>query len=143
MASVQYTAGMTVKPYPTDLTDAEWECIKELIPLPKPGGRHRELDIRAGVHAIFYVVDRGIKWRMLPHEYPQWPRVCWYCSQWRDRGDWQRMHDTLCAQVRQQEGATNIPQPAASIVKVSRRQHWVGNVATIAERRSKGANGTS
>jgi len=69
---------MNANPYPTDLTDAEWELIKDLIPPPKPGGRHRELDMRAVVNAIFYVVDGGIKWRMLPHEYPKWPSVYWY-----------------------------------------------------------------
>jgi transposase len=68
---------MAAKPYPTDLTDAEWNCIKDLIPLPKLGGRHRELDMRAVVNAIFYVVDGGITWRMLPHEYPKWPSVYW------------------------------------------------------------------
>ena len=74
------------------------------IPPPKPGGRHRALDMRAVVNAIFYVVAGGITWRMLPHEYPRWPSVYWYCSQWRDSGDWQRLHDTLRAQVRQQAG---------------------------------------
>jgi len=29
---------MAAKPYPTDLTDAEWDWIKALIPPPKPGG---------------------------------------------------------------------------------------------------------
>src|SRR5918992_6341009 len=96
--------GMNANPYPTDLTDAEGDLIKNLIPPPKPGGRHRELDMRAVVNAIFYVVDGGIKWRMLPHEYPKWPSVYWYFSQWRDTGAWQRLHDTLRAQVRQQEG---------------------------------------
>src|SRR5919109_2389689 len=104
VASVQYTMGMNANPYPTDLTDAEWDLIKNLIPPPKPGGRHRELDMRAVVNAIFYVVDGGIKWWMLPHEYPKWPSVYWYFSQWRDTGAWQRLHDTLRAQVRQQEG---------------------------------------
>jgi putative transposase len=86
---------MTAKPYPTNLTDAEWELIKDLIPPAKPGGRHRALDMRAVVNAIFYVVDGGIKWRMLPHDYPKWPSVYWYFRQWRDSGDWQRIHDTL------------------------------------------------
>jgi putative transposase len=58
--------------------------------------------MRAVVNALFYVVDGGIKWRMLPHEYPQWPSVYWYFRQWRDSGAWQRLHDTLRAQVRQQ-----------------------------------------
>ena len=105
---------MTAKPYPTDLTDAEWDLIKDLIPPPKPGGRHRELDMRAVVNAIFYVVDGGIKWRMLPHEYPKWPSVYWSCSQWRDSGDWQRLHDTLRARVRQQ--ASRHKHPTAGCV---------------------------
>ena len=100
---------MNANPYPTDLTDAEWDCIKHVIPPPKPGGRHRALDMRAVVNAIFYVVDGGIKWRMLPHAYPKWPSVYWYCSQWRDSGAWQRLHDTLRAQVRQQAGRHTHP----------------------------------
>jgi putative transposase len=100
---------MTAKPYPTDLTDSEWDLIRDLIPPPKPGGRHRELDMRAVVNAIFDVVDGGSKGRMLPHEYPKWPRVYWYCSQWRDSGDWPRLHDTLRAPVRQQAGRPKHP----------------------------------
>ena len=90
---------MNANPYPIDLTDAEWDCIKDLIPPPKPGGRHRELEMRAVVNAMFYVVDGGIKWRMLPHEYPKWPSVYWYFSQWRASGNWQRMHDPWRARV--------------------------------------------
>ena len=100
---------MNANPYPTDLTDAAWDCIKSLIPPPKPGGRPRALEMRAVVNAIFYVVAGGITWRMLPHEYPKWPSVSWYFSQWRDSGDWQRLHDTLRAQVRQQEGRHKHP----------------------------------
>src|SRR6266511_5741756 len=100
---------MNANPYPTDLTDTEWDLIKNLIPPSKPGGRHRELDMRAVVNAIFYVVDGGIKWRMLPHEYPQWPSVDGYFHPWRDSGDWQRLHDTLRAQVHQQAGRHKHP----------------------------------
>jgi putative transposase len=100
---------MNAHPYPTDFTDAEWDLIKHLIPPPKPGGRHRALDMRAVVHAIFSVVDGGITWRLLPHEYPKWSSVYWYFSQWRDSGDWQRLHDTLRAQVRQQAGRHKHP----------------------------------
>jgi len=100
---------MNPTPYPTDLSDAEWELIKDLIPSPKPGGRHRALDMRAVVKAIFYVVDGGITWRMLPHEYPKWPSVYWYFSPWRASGDWQRLHDTLGAEVRQRVGRHKHP----------------------------------
>jgi putative transposase len=100
---------MTAKPYPPDLTDAEWDLRRDLIPPPQPGGRHRALDMRAVVTAILSVVDGGIPWRMLPHESPKWPSVSWYCSQWRASGDWQRLHDPLRAQGRQQAGRHKHP----------------------------------
>jgi putative transposase len=100
---------MNAKPYPTDLTDAEWDLIKELIPPAKPGGRHCEREMRAVVNTLFYVVEGGIKWRMLPHDFPNPNSVYWYFSQWRDSGDWQRLHDTLRAQVRQQAGRHKHP----------------------------------
>ncbi len=33
--------------YPTDLTDCQWDGIKDLIPAAKPGGRPRTLEMRA------------------------------------------------------------------------------------------------
>jgi len=80
-----------------------------VIPPPKPGGRRRALDMRAVVHAIFYVVDGGIKGRMLPQESPKGPRVYWYCSPWRDRADGQRLPDTLRAPGRRQAGRPKHP----------------------------------
>ena len=41
--------------YPSDLTDEEWDFIKDLIPDAKPGGRRRELCMRQVLNAIFYV----------------------------------------------------------------------------------------
>ena len=95
--------------YPTDLTDSQWDIIRELIPPPKPGGRPRSLDMRMVINAILYVVVGGIKWRMLPREYPKWKSVYHYFRQWRDSGDWQRIHDTLRAKVRQREGRHKHP----------------------------------
>ncbi len=33
--------------YPSDLTEAEWALLEPLIPSGKPGGRPREVDMRA------------------------------------------------------------------------------------------------
>ncbi len=65
--------------------------------------------MRAVVHALLYVVDGGIKWRMRPQEYPQWQSVYGYFRPWRDSGDWQRLDDTWRAQVRQQGGRHKHP----------------------------------
>jgi putative transposase len=84
---------MTKQIYPTDLTDNQWHLIKELIPLAKPGRRPRSLGMRIVISAIFYVVVGGIKWRMLPREYPCWKIVYHYFRGWRLTGDWQRLTD--------------------------------------------------
>src|SRR2546422_9474021 len=63
---------MNEKTYPSDLTDEEWEWIKEVIPAAKSGGRPRTLCMRAVLNAIFYVTKGGIQWRMLPVYFPKW-----------------------------------------------------------------------
>src|SRR6266566_5132812 len=99
--------------YPTDLTDRQWDCIKELIPSAKPGGRPRTLDMRAVINGILYVVVSGCQWRMLPREYPAWQSVYTYFQQWREDGTWQRIHDTLRAQVRRRAGRHKHPTAGA------------------------------
>jgi len=99
--------------YPTDLTDCQWDCIKDLIPPAKPGGHPRTLDMRSVVNAILYVVVTGCQWRMLPHEYPIWQSVYTYFRQWRDDGTWQRLHDTLRAQLRERIGRHKHPTAGA------------------------------
>ncbi len=99
--------------YPSDLTDRQWDCIKELIPAAKPGGRPRELDMRAVINGILYLVTTGCQWRMLPHEYPAWQSVYTYFQQWRDDGTWQRLHDTLRSQVRERAGRHKHPTAGA------------------------------
>src|SRR5882672_9418836 len=63
---------MNEKIYPSDLTDEEWEWIKDVIPAAKSGGRPRTLCMRAVLNAIFYVTKGGIQWRMLPVNFPKW-----------------------------------------------------------------------
>ncbi|MGQ9522940.1 MAG: transposase [Anaerolineae bacterium] len=55
------------KPYPTDLTDAEWQKIAPYVPAAKPGGRPREHPICGILNAIFYLVRAGCTWCLLPH----------------------------------------------------------------------------
>jgi putative transposase len=99
--------------YPTDLTDRQWNCIKELIPPAKPGGRPRTLEMRGVINAILYLVVTGCQWRMLPREYPAWQSVYTYFREWSDDGTWQRIHDTLRTQVRQRAGRHKHPTAGA------------------------------
>ena len=47
------------KPYPTDVTDPEWECIAHLVPAAKAGGRPEKYPKREIRNGLFYVVRSG------------------------------------------------------------------------------------
>jgi putative transposase len=102
------------KPYPTDLSDAEWNYIAPHLPAPKGYGRPRTHDLREILNAVFYVLKSGYQWRLLPHDFPRWPTVYWYFRKWRIDGTWERMHTALRKRVRVR--LERNPQPSAAIV---------------------------
>lgn len=65
--------------------------------------------MREVINAILYVLVSGIQWRLLPHDFPNWSTVYGYFWRWRKAGVWIRIHDSLRAQVRQQEGRHKHP----------------------------------
>jgi transposase len=88
---------MTTKPYPTDLTDAQWAAVEPLIPPPAPRGRKREADLRQVVNAIRYLQAIGCKWRCLPTRFPNPSTVRHYYDTWRHGGLWERIESVLAA----------------------------------------------
>src|SRR5579883_1425648 len=56
------------KPYRSDLTDAQWELVRPLIPPAKRGGRPRTVDMREVVNTLFYQARTGVQWEFLPHD---------------------------------------------------------------------------
>src|SRR5947209_17791807 len=100
---------MPNKNYPSDLTDSQWEHIKELLPRAKRQRRPRQLEMRQVVNAILYVVVGGIRWRMLPKDFPKWQSVYYYFRLWRKAHQWQRLHNTVRAEVRRAVGRHKHP----------------------------------
>ena len=100
--------------YLTDLSDAEWECIKGLLPTPENEGRPRLHSLREILNAIFYVARSGCAWRLLPHDFPPWKTVYHYFRMWRVDRTWERMHAALRQRVRVR--LKRNPQPSAGIV---------------------------
>ena len=58
------------KSYPSNLTQAQYEFLSDLLPAAKPGGRPREVDLWEVLNAIFYVLVEGVRWRALPGDFP-------------------------------------------------------------------------
>ena|SRR3984957_3953363 len=81
--------------YPSDMTEVEWEILRKEVPKARRGGRKRTVDVREILNAIFYVLDNGIKWRALPHDYPKWQTVYWYFNLWSQDGTIEQIHRKL------------------------------------------------
>jgi putative transposase len=104
---------MERKPYPTDLTDEQWQLIEPLLPPAKPGGRPRKTDLREVLNALFYLNRVGCQWRMLPHEFPPWKTVYNYFRAWIDQAVWHEILATLRIEVRLLAGRDLTPSAAS------------------------------
>jgi putative transposase len=105
---------MRTKPYPSDLTEAQWAILEPRLPAPHRYGRPRKTDIREVVNAIFYRNRNGCTWRALPRDFPPWRTVFNYFFRWTRDGTWQAIHDALRPQVRQAAGRE--PTPSAGSI---------------------------
>ena len=83
------------KAYPSNLTQAQYELLSDMIPEAKPGGRPRSVEMWDVFNAIFYVLVEGVQWRALPGDFPVWQTVYSYFRQWRQDGAWLQIHDRL------------------------------------------------
>jgi len=87
------------------LTDQLWKRLKPLIPTPArryrfPG--RRQVDDRAALEGILFVVRTGIRWNDLPTSaFGVSGATCWRrLKEWHEAGVWQRLHETLLAELR-------------------------------------------
>jgi putative transposase len=105
---------MNRRPYPTDLSDAEYALLDPHLPPLSASGRPRLHPLREILDGIFYVVRTGCQWRCLPHEYPPWKTVYHYFRLWRLNGTWERVHTALREQLRILAGRQ--AQPSAGVL---------------------------
>ena len=129
-------------PYPSDLTNRQWQLIEPLLPPPKPGGRAREVDLREVVNGICYMSRSGCAWRMLPHDLPPWGTVHWYYRQWRLDGTWEKLHEVLREKVRTAAGREATPSAAIIDSQSVKTTEKGGSVAMMPVKTSRDASVT-
>ncbi len=91
---------MQRKPYPSDMSNQEWECIAPYVQQAAGPGRKRSVDIREVINALLYLSRSGCQWRMLPHDFPDWQLVYYYFQQWTRDGTLEQINDCLREDIR-------------------------------------------
>jgi transposase len=104
---------ITHQPYPSDVSDAEWEFVLPyLCLLPEDAGQ-REHNLRDVFDALRWVVRTGAQWRYIPKDFPPWAAVYQQARRWLAAGSFEAIVHDLRAVLRFAEGRN--PEPTAAI----------------------------
>lgn len=88
------------KPYPSDVTNDEWNfCLPYLI-LMKEDAPQREHSLRELFNGLRWLIRTGSPWRLLPHDLPPWHAVYQQTRRWARAGCFETMVEDLRALLR-------------------------------------------
>src|SRR4051794_27545848 len=105
---------ITHQPYPSDVTDAEWEFVLPyLCLLPEDAGQ-REHNLRDVFDALRWIVRTGAPWRYLPADFPPWAAVYQQTRRWLAAGCFEAVVHDLRAVLRFAAGRA--PEPTAVVL---------------------------
>ena len=131
------------KSYRSDLTEQQWALIRDLLPPAKPGGRPRQVDLREVVNTLMYQARTGCQWDYLPHDLVAKSTVWDYFVAWQQDGTWQKVVDTLRAQIRTEAGREATPSAACIDSQSVKTSEKGGHTVSMRPKRSKDESATS
>jgi transposase len=82
---------MARKPYPSDVSDEEWDFVLPYLTLMRQDAPQREHDLREVFNGMRYVVRGGQAWRMMPNDLPPWAIVYQQAQRWIAAGVFEAM----------------------------------------------------
>jgi len=104
---------ITHNPYPSDVSDPEWEFVLPyLCLLPEDAGQ-RVHNLRDVFDALRWLVRAGAPWRYLPKDFPPWEMVYQQTRRWLAAGCFEAIVHDLRAVLRFAAGRE--PEPTAAI----------------------------
>jgi transposase len=104
----------TRKPYPSDVSDPEWEFLAPYLTLMREDAPQRDYPLRDVFDALRYVVRAGCQWDFLPHDFPPWTAVYQQARRWVAAGVFEEVAHDLRMILRLVDGRE--AQPTAAIL---------------------------
>ena len=89
---------------PAELTDAEWERVRSLLPPQRPPTGRPRHDHRTILSGILRVLRTRSSWRDLPLEFGKWETAYKRYRLWRDTGLWRRLLAALAGGAYEESG---------------------------------------
>jgi transposase len=102
----------TRKPYPSDVSDEEWEFLAPYLALVREDAPQREYDLREVFNGLRWIVRTGSAWRYMPHDLPPWETVYQQTQRWIRAGVFEEMVHDLRVLLRLSEGRAQDPTAA-------------------------------
>lgn len=78
-----------------ELSDAQWEKIKDFLPDRKGHVGRNGLDNRKFINAVFWISKTGSPWRDLPKEKDDWKNTHRRFSRWAKKNIWEKIFKAL------------------------------------------------
>ena len=105
---------MTRKPYPSDVSDEEWNFVAPYLALIDEHAPQRRHSLREVFNALRWLARAGASWRMLPNDLPPWAVVYQQFRRWSDAGCFEAMVKDMRSIIRFAQGRQG--QPSAVIL---------------------------
>jgi transposase len=105
---------MARKPYPSDVSDAEWAFVAPYLTLMREDAPQREHSLREVFNALRWMVRAGSPWRYMANDLPPWEIVYQQTQRWIKAGAFETMAHDLRVVLRLVEKRK--ADPSAAIV---------------------------
>ena len=105
---------MSRKPYPSDVSDEEWNFVAPYLALIDEQAPQRRHSLREVFNALRWLARAGAAWRMLPNDLPPWPVVYQQFRRWLEAGCFEAMVSDMRSIIRTAQGRQG--QPSAVIL---------------------------
>jgi transposase len=104
---------MARKPYPSDVSDEQWDFVVPYLTLMKEDAPQREHDLREVFNAMRWIVRTGSPWRYMANDLPPWQVVYQQSQRWIAAGVFAAMIHDLRQLLRML--SSRDPDPSAAI----------------------------